>query len=175
MPSILWSAVADFNRYLVFGTAILVVIAVYFVSHVIYNLFFSPIAGFPGPKLAAATGWVEFYHDYFRQGRYIYEIEKMHQKYGKRIPNCVAARKAKSNVYSQARSFGLTQKSSLFTIRRFITRYIALKARDGRIITTILAKELILMVCTDLGATSAAWKIISYMFLYRFSFSHHTP
>ncbi len=49
---------------------------------VIYNLFFAPIAGFPGPKLAAATGLYEFYYDFFKNGTYIFEIEKMHAKYG---------------------------------------------------------------------------------------------
>ena len=49
---------------------------------VIYRLYFSPLAGFPGPKIAAATGWYEFYFDVIKRGRYIYEIEKMHHKYG---------------------------------------------------------------------------------------------
>ncbi|TVY53301.1 Cytochrome P450 monooxygenase sdnH [Lachnellula cervina] len=82
MAAILVSAIDHLNRYVIAGLALLAVITVYSVYHVIYNLFFSPIAGFPGPKLAAATGWVEFYYDYFKQGAYIYEIEKMHKKYG---------------------------------------------------------------------------------------------
>ena len=49
---------------------------------VFYRLFFSQLAGFPGPKLAAATFWCEFYYDFCCQGKYIFEIEKMHQKYG---------------------------------------------------------------------------------------------
>ena len=53
---------------------------------VIYNLFFSPIARFPGPKLAAATGLYEFYYDFFKRGRYIFEIERMHAKYGQWRP-----------------------------------------------------------------------------------------
>ena len=47
-----------------------------------YRLVFSPLAGFPGPKLAAMTDLYEFYFDFFRNGTYIFEIEKMHQKYG---------------------------------------------------------------------------------------------
>jgi len=83
MAAIIVSAIADLNKYVIAGLALLASITVYSVYHVIYNLFFSPIAGFPGSKLAAATGWVEFYYDYFKQGAYIYEIEKMHQKYGR--------------------------------------------------------------------------------------------
>ncbi|KAF2008686.1 cytochrome P450 [Aaosphaeria arxii CBS 175.79] len=49
---------------------------------VVHRLYFSPLAKFPGPKLAAATHWYEFYHDYWRGGKYIFEIEKMHKKYG---------------------------------------------------------------------------------------------
>ena len=47
-----------------------------------YRLVFSSLAGFPGPKLAAMTDLYEFYFDFFRNGTYIFEIEKMHQKYG---------------------------------------------------------------------------------------------
>lgn len=54
----------------------------YLVGTVIYRLRFSPIAGFPGPKIAAATGWYEFYYDACLNGKYIFEIEKMHKKYG---------------------------------------------------------------------------------------------
>lgn len=55
----------------------------YFVGLVIYRLYFSPIARFPGPKIAAATGWYEFYYDCWLNGKYIFEIEAMHKKYGK--------------------------------------------------------------------------------------------
>ena len=67
-------------------TAILAVFAssVYFTALVVWRLFFSPTAGFPGSKLAAATGWYEFYFDYWLEGQYIYEIERMHKKYGER-------------------------------------------------------------------------------------------
>lgn len=48
----------------------------------IWRLYFSPIAKFPGPKLAALTFWYEFYFDSFEYGSYIYEIERMHRIYG---------------------------------------------------------------------------------------------
>jgi hypothetical protein len=54
----------------------------YVVSGAIYRLYFSPIAKFPGPKLAALTLWYEFYYDVIKKGRYTWEIEKMHEKYG---------------------------------------------------------------------------------------------
>ncbi|KAF3020206.1 hypothetical protein E8E14_011129 [Neopestalotiopsis sp. 37M] len=53
-----------------------------YLALILHRLSFSPIAGFPGPKLAAASGWYEFYYDVLKPGMYIYEIEKMHEKYG---------------------------------------------------------------------------------------------
>ena len=54
----------------------------YLVCRSIYRLYLSPLAKFPGPKLAALTLWYEFYYDVIKRGMYIWEIEKMHQKYG---------------------------------------------------------------------------------------------
>lgn len=55
---------------------------VYAVGLVIYRLFLSPISEFPGSKIAAATSYYEFYYDWWCQGKYIFEIERMHKKYG---------------------------------------------------------------------------------------------
>ncbi|KAE9979524.1 hypothetical protein BLS_009730 [Venturia inaequalis] len=55
----------------------------YLIYVAIYRLYFHPLAKFPGPKLAALTRWYETYYDVFNGvGMYIWEIEKMHQKYG---------------------------------------------------------------------------------------------
>jgi len=51
----------------------------------VYRLYFAPLAGFPGHRLAAATGWYEFWYDFVLGGKYIFEIEKMHKKYGKSL------------------------------------------------------------------------------------------
>ncbi|KAK3337578.1 cytochrome P450 [Cercophora scortea] len=55
---------------------------VYNAGLIIYRLYFSPQAKFPGSKLAAASGWYEFYYDYWLDGQYIFEIERIHKKYG---------------------------------------------------------------------------------------------
>jgi hypothetical protein len=68
-----------------YGTAVGAITAlcvVRWVSLVVWRLLFSPLARFPGPKLAAATGWYEFYFDYFYNGKYVFEIERMHDAYG---------------------------------------------------------------------------------------------
>ena len=49
---------------------------------IFWRLRYSPLADFPGPKLAAATGWYEFYFDFWKRGKYIFEIERMHEIYG---------------------------------------------------------------------------------------------
>jgi len=58
------------------------VAVLYLVYGITWRLFWSPLAKFPGPKLAAVTLWYEFYYDVLRTGRYMWEIEKMHEKYG---------------------------------------------------------------------------------------------
>ncbi|KAJ9605728.1 hypothetical protein H2200_009577 [Cladophialophora chaetospira] len=47
-----------------------------------YRLYLSPIARFPGPKLAALTLWYEFYHDVVRGGQYVFKINELHDQYG---------------------------------------------------------------------------------------------
>lgn len=57
----------------------------YTIYGAIYRLYLSPLARFPGPKIAALTRWYECYYDVFSPGggMYMWEVEKMHQKYGK--------------------------------------------------------------------------------------------
>lgn len=55
---------------------------VYVLWLAIYRLWLSPIAHFPGPKLAALTMWYEFYYDSFLEGQYTFRIAEMHRKYG---------------------------------------------------------------------------------------------
>lgn len=64
----------------------LTTVAASFVLYVIllyaYRLTLHPLAKFPGPRLAAMTFWCEFYHDFFRNGQYLFRIRDMHAKYG---------------------------------------------------------------------------------------------
>lgn len=58
------------------------VISLYTLYGVIYRLYLSPVAKFPGRKLAALSFWYEFYYDVVKRGEYGWQIQKMHEEYG---------------------------------------------------------------------------------------------
>lgn len=58
------------------------ILGLYLVGLLIYRLWLSPIAKFPGPRIVAITGWYETYFDVVKKGKFLHEIEKMHAKYG---------------------------------------------------------------------------------------------
>lgn len=68
--------------YPVLTVATIIALASYTVYGALYRLFFSPIASFPGPRLAALTLWYEFYYDVVKGGQYSWKIEELHKKYG---------------------------------------------------------------------------------------------
>jgi hypothetical protein len=75
-------AVLDYvtsTRLLAAGTSLLVL---HLLSTAIYRLYLSPIAKFPGPRLAALSFWYEFYFDVIKGGQYTWEIGRMHDIYG---------------------------------------------------------------------------------------------
>lgn len=50
---------------------------------IVYRITLHPLAKFPGPKLAGATFWYEFYYDVWpNRYRYMWKIEELHKKYG---------------------------------------------------------------------------------------------
>ena len=57
----------------------------YFIGLPIYRLYWSPIAKFPGPKLAAVTYLYELYYDIVKRGKYTFKIRDLHAEYGQSL------------------------------------------------------------------------------------------
>lgn len=70
------------QRATVLPVALAIVFLFYFVGLGVYRLCFSPIAKFPGPKLAAATYLYELYYDVVKRGKYTFKIRDLHAKHG---------------------------------------------------------------------------------------------
>ncbi len=79
----------------------------YLVGIVVYRLYLSPIAKFPGPKLAALTKWYEFYYEVIRKGQFTFHIDELHNRYGTcmRLLSCII------NSFTQGPSFESHRKS----------------------------------------------------------------
>ncbi|EEH43171.2 uncharacterized protein PADG_07991 [Paracoccidioides brasiliensis Pb18] len=55
---------------------------IYLAYLAIYRLYVSPLAGFPGPKLAALTRWYEAYYEIVLLGQFSRKIDELHDTYG---------------------------------------------------------------------------------------------
>ena len=64
------------------ATGVALLFFLYVVRLIVSRLVLSPIAKFPGPKLAGLTFWYEFYYDVVKRGRYTWKINELHEKYG---------------------------------------------------------------------------------------------
>ena len=73
-------------KILSYVAASVAILFLYGVVLSVYRLYFHPLAKFPGPKLAAATGWYEFYYEIIQPGSFLWEIKRLHEVYGKIVP-----------------------------------------------------------------------------------------
>ena len=73
------------SSYSILAISLVALTTSYLVALTIYRLFFSPLAGFPGPKIAAVTGFYETYYDVILKGQYVFKIKEMHEKYGQSV------------------------------------------------------------------------------------------
>lgn len=71
------------TRLVVNASAVLGFGVLFLVCRCVHRLYFHPLAHIPGPRIAALSRAYEFYHDVVRKGKYIWEVEKMHEKYGR--------------------------------------------------------------------------------------------
>ncbi|KAI3316474.1 cytochrome P450 [Xylariaceae sp. AK1471] len=64
-------------------TPILVVLCSLWIARAVYCVYFHSLSRYPGPKLAAlSTSWWEWYWNYHKKGRMLFEIERLHHSYG---------------------------------------------------------------------------------------------
>ncbi|KAJ5755047.1 hypothetical protein N7533_004590 [Penicillium manginii] len=68
--------------YFAYGIIVSVLTTVYFGSVLVYRLLLSPLAKFPGPRLAAATRLYEIYFQLIKGGTFTWHINDLHDKYG---------------------------------------------------------------------------------------------
>jgi len=62
---------------------------IYIAWLLIYRLWLSPVAFFPGSLWPRITFWYEFYYEWIKPGQYHRKIQEMHAKYGKTSLYCV--------------------------------------------------------------------------------------
>lgn len=72
------------SSFTIFSIVSLILLVAYGVVLAVYRLRCSPLARFPGPKLAALTQYYEAYYDLVSGGggNYTRRIKKMHVTYG---------------------------------------------------------------------------------------------
>lgn len=79
------------------------VAVLYIVGILIYRLYIHPLAKFPGPKLAAATGWYETYHDLKNPGgQLMYKLHELHRTYGNGNYNRASYRRLSESLRSHS-------------------------------------------------------------------------
>ncbi|KAK4675698.1 hypothetical protein QC764_0080780 [Podospora pseudoanserina] len=61
---------------------VLACLGVYLSGVSLSRLYLSPLSRFPGPNLAALTGWYEFYYDIIKDGQFCLKVQKLHEEYG---------------------------------------------------------------------------------------------
>ena len=59
--------------------------AIWCIFQGINRLYFHPLAAFPGPPIAAITGYYKAYIDVVAQNTFVHNLERLHAIYGKRV------------------------------------------------------------------------------------------
>ena len=88
---------------------------------IIYRLVLSPLAKFPGPKLAAATSWYEAFFD-LRSKNFPDVLSSLHDRYGMDIYTLA---EISGLINFQVPLSGLTLRSFLLEMRNSITNYMS--------------------------------------------------
>lgn len=57
-------------------------VAILLIVTALYRVYLHPLASIPGPNLAALSSIYEFYFDCWLEGKFIFEIRRLHNTYG---------------------------------------------------------------------------------------------
>ncbi|KAK5169323.1 uncharacterized protein LTR77_005298 [Saxophila tyrrhenica] len=63
-------------------TLALVSFVLYLLGLAFYRLYLSPLAKLPGPKLGALSKFYEAYYEIWRQGKFSFKLDELHERYG---------------------------------------------------------------------------------------------
>lgn len=56
---------------------------IFWTARALYRIYLHPLSRYPGSKVAAASAaWYEWYWNFHRPGQLLFEIERLHQRYG---------------------------------------------------------------------------------------------
>lgn len=59
-----------------------IVVLASIVYTIVYRIYLTPLARFPGPKLAAVSKAYQFYFDVLKAGKLPFELVRLHERYG---------------------------------------------------------------------------------------------
>ncbi len=71
--------ILDIARLLFIGSGLSTAVLIF------YRLYLHPLARFPGPFLAAMSDYYAAYHDIWREGNQVRQLEKLHRIYGETL------------------------------------------------------------------------------------------
>ena len=58
-------------------------LALWWVASALYRLYLHPLSRYPGPSVVAvSSSWYEWHWNYRKHGEMIFELERLHKKYG---------------------------------------------------------------------------------------------
>ena len=68
--------------FMTVASSLVLDLATYILSLAVYRLYFSPLANFPGPRVAALSWWDEAYYSIFLRGQHAFRLDELHDRYG---------------------------------------------------------------------------------------------
>ena len=96
------------------------VLLVWLAYNIFHRLWSSPLAKFPGPRLAALTTWYQFYFDVVKDGRLPWHLAHLHEIYGEYVedglfPRTVPTQTSLQGLWYASRPLSYTSQTQTST------------------------------------------------------------